>query len=341
MARGKKNCPNCNTEIGVRTQLCECGYHYPSNEVRKDLLEGKKKKQVASHSSTKRGMKKCVNCGIEVGYRTQLCECGYHYLSEKIRKDLLEEKNKKQVANPSSTRKGIKKCVNCDAEIGVRTYLCKCGWHYPSGKIRKDLLEEREKKAAKVGTRKPGVKTCVNCSKEIGIRTHLCSCGWHYPSGELRKDLLEEKKTKKNKTYDTEGPGRKRCPECSLIVGGTTKICFGCSFDFMAAKVKKDHEIEEAKQKKKEKRENKDKKVDSPRTKKLLQELLACEGEVISQHLTKKEHAQRILDEDREKAKFLYKYARKHNCWAHVDWNYVGYKLGLQEEKSVEKVVVE
>lgn len=291
MARGKKNCPKCNTEIGARTQLCDCGYHYPSDKVRKDLLEEKEKKQ-------------------------------------------------QQLSNPSTGKKGVKICINCNAEIGGRTHLCSCGWYYPTGELRKDLLEEKKKKAAKVGTRKPGVKICVNCNTEIGIRTHLCSCGWHYPSGKLRLDLLEEKKTKKYKTYDTEGPGRKRCPECNIIVGGTTKNCFKCNFDFVAAKIKKDHDIEEEKQKKKARKENKNEKINSPRTEKLLQELRDSEGEVCSQHLTKKEHAQRVLDKGKEKAEFLYKYAKKHSCWFHVDWNYVRDELGIHKEEIIEEVGV-
>lgn len=341
MARGKKNCPNCNTEIGARTQLCDCGYHYPSNEVRKDLLEEKEKKQSSNPSSGKPGIKYCVNCNTEIGVRTQLCKCGWHYPSDALRLDLLEEKNKK-VTKVGTGRPGMKKCVNCDIEIGGRTQLCKCGWYYPTGELRLDLLEEKKKKVAKIGTRKPGIKNCVNCNTEIGIRTHLCSnCGWHFPTGKVRKDLLEEKKTKKYKTYDTEGPGRKKCPGCSIIVGGTTKNCFKCNFDFVAAKVQKDHDIEEHKRAKKEKRDNKDEKKNSPRTEKLLQELRDCEGEVVLQHHTKKEHAERILDKGKEKAKLLYKYAKKHSCWSHVDWNYVRDELGIQKEENVEEVEVE
>ena len=41
--RGKKDCPNCNKELGARTNLCgNCGYHFPTKEVRLDLLEEKK-----------------------------------------------------------------------------------------------------------------------------------------------------------------------------------------------------------------------------------------------------------------------------------------------------------
>jgi len=284
-----------------------------------------------------RGKKNCPNCKSEIGARTQLCECGYHYPSDKVRKDLLEEKNK-EVSNPSTNRKGVKNCVNCNEEIGVRTHLCKCGWHYPSGKLRPDLLDEKNKKASKIGTGKPGIKNCVNCNEEIGIRTHLCKCGWHYPSGKLRPDLLDEKKIKKNKTYDTEGIGRKRCPGCNLIVAGRLEACFNCDFDFIAAKVEKNNAIEEHKRVKKEKRDQKDKKVNSPQVEKLLQELLASE-ELISEHLTKKEHAQRILNKGKEKAELLYKYAKKHGCWSHVDWNCVRDELGIQDEKDVEEMV--
>ena len=43
--RGIKKCPNCNTELGARTKLCDCGYYFPSKEIRKDLLEEKIKQK--------------------------------------------------------------------------------------------------------------------------------------------------------------------------------------------------------------------------------------------------------------------------------------------------------
>ena len=51
----QKICSNCNNGVGVRTILCGCGYHFPSGEMRKDLLAEKAAKQNAPRN-VKRGI---------------------------------------------------------------------------------------------------------------------------------------------------------------------------------------------------------------------------------------------------------------------------------------------
>ena len=36
MGRGRKTCPNCNTEMGARTYVCSCGYDFTSAKKEKE-----------------------------------------------------------------------------------------------------------------------------------------------------------------------------------------------------------------------------------------------------------------------------------------------------------------
>ena len=83
-----------------------------------------------------------------------------------------------------------KECPNCKEQVGVRTILCACGYHYPSEKVRADLLAEKNKpKAPSAG---PGRKYCAGCKEIIGARCQLCpKCGYYYPEEKIRLDLLE------------------------------------------------------------------------------------------------------------------------------------------------------
>lgn len=101
MAQGKKNCPNCNTELGARTHLCGCGWHYPTQSIRKDLLEEKKviiPNQI--YDSLKQGRKKCPGCGVIIGATIKTCfKCGFDFIAAKKERDekdeaLREEKRK-------------------------------------------------------------------------------------------------------------------------------------------------------------------------------------------------------------------------------------------------------
>lgn len=169
-----------------------------------------------------------------------------------------------------------------------------------------------------------GKKTCPHCKKAIGINTKLCKCGYHYPSDKVRKDLLAEKEKKiETKTYTKVGRGRKKCPKCSVIIGGNTKICI-CGFDFMANK----KEVDELREK--EKVEKAKAKAAAPKEKisPLTQEILnSLEPYKASPSMSKKEHAERILKLGENRARILLLQHKISHCWTHVDWDYVEEKL--------------
>ena len=218
-------------------------------------------------------------------------------------------------------KRGCKICLNCNTEIGGKSKLCKsCGFHFESGEVRQDLLDA--KNAPKVSAGK-GKKTCPNCNAEIGARSKLCdSCAYHFESGEVRQDLLDIKQAPKTpKTYTSMGPGRKQCPECNVIISAVSKTCLKCDFDFVALKEKKlaEKELEPEKE---------EKVVKTEAIKPLTQEILSSiRGDVnpgeTTTKLSSSEHAQRILDSGKERARNLLKAHKASNVWSHVDWKLV------------------
>ena len=94
-SRGKKDCPNCNTEIGARCLLCNnCGYHFSSKEVRKDLLKKKNKiKEIKIYTTLGQGKKTCPECNVIIGAVTKICpKCKFDFSSLRKEKEL--EKNR-------------------------------------------------------------------------------------------------------------------------------------------------------------------------------------------------------------------------------------------------------
>ena len=102
--RGKKDCSNCNTEIGARSLLCDqCGYHYPSGKVRQDLLDEKNKpKEIVTYDKGGRGRKTCPGCSVIVGAVTKTCpKCSFDFTT------IVKEKaKKKEKANDEPKKEG-------------------------------------------------------------------------------------------------------------------------------------------------------------------------------------------------------------------------------------------
>jgi RNA polymerase subunit RPABC4/transcription elongation factor Spt4 len=95
-------------------------------------------------------------------------------------------------------QRGKKQCENCKEVIGARTLLCgHCGYHFPEGKVRKDLLEEKAKpKEAKTyASLGRGRKQCSNCDTIVGAVTKICpNC-----QSPFQKKVKAEPKPKKQK----------------------------------------------------------------------------------------------------------------------------------------------
>lgn len=181
------------------------------------------------------GKKTCPNCKEMIGARTQLCDCGWHYSSGKVMPDLLKEKKEKAEAaqNPSAGKKGIKLCKGCGNEIGAPTQLCKiCGYHYPSGKIRQDLLNAVVEKVVKTYSGPGrGIKQCGNpkCKIYIGGRNAVCpKCGFDFTVGKTEKAQAKEdaqtaRQEKRNHKHETEVDHNKISAKTAEILKGISR----------------------------------------------------------------------------------------------------------------------
>jgi len=106
-SRGKKDCPNCNTEIGARCLLCSnCGYHFPTGEIRKDLLKEKKDTKVGPKIYKKlgKGKKKCPGCNIIIGGVSKKCpQCSFDFIAAKKiekKKKVVKKETKEDYIDP-------------------------------------------------------------------------------------------------------------------------------------------------------------------------------------------------------------------------------------------------
>lgn len=100
MSQGKKTCPNCKKIVGGRTNLCGCAYHFPSQEIRKDLLKAKNEALTGPqiYSEKGPGRKTCPGCNIIVAAILKTCfKCGFDFAALKKERDakLQEEKEEK------------------------------------------------------------------------------------------------------------------------------------------------------------------------------------------------------------------------------------------------------
>ncbi len=149
----------------------------------------------------RRGIKVCPNCEKEIGGRTKLCSCGWYFPEEKLRKDLLDQKDKQKSAkeNGKKGRRGIKICPNCEKKIGGRTKLCSCGWYFPEGKLRTDLLQEQKKTSSGQTYYEEegrGRKRCPQCKKIVGAPLRICYCGFDFAAQKEKTRPLKKEKTR-------------------------------------------------------------------------------------------------------------------------------------------------
>jgi len=107
---GKKNCSNCNEEIGIRSLLCpKCAFHFPTNIIRQDLLDEKNKaKEKKTDNPVKRGRKKCPSCNEITATVTKICpKCNFDLFTA-------SQKNKEKLAAERKIKeeKRVKKLIN-------------------------------------------------------------------------------------------------------------------------------------------------------------------------------------------------------------------------------------
>ena len=71
--RGRKQCPKCNTYVGVRNAKCVCGHDFKENDGDEPEAE------VNTYTEAGRGRKQCPKCNTYVGVRNAKCVCGHEF----------------------------------------------------------------------------------------------------------------------------------------------------------------------------------------------------------------------------------------------------------------------
>ena len=113
MKKHRKLCPECNKELGTRTILCNCRYHFPTKEIRLDLLEEKKKRTSDTnkvYDEIGQGRKTCPSCNLIIAAVIKNCfNCNFDFLAAKKERDDKEEIERQEKREKRLEEKRIKK----------------------------------------------------------------------------------------------------------------------------------------------------------------------------------------------------------------------------------------
>ena len=240
--------------------------------------------------------------------------------------------------------KGCKICPTCQNVAGATVKVCpKCEFDFISAKEENNLLKKQEKDASKALAlaEKLKIKEQKKAEKALALAEKLKVK--EQKKVEKVLALAEKLKIKEQKTYDSLGHGKKKCPSCDIIMASASKICFACKFDFaeiIAEKKKLAEQKKEARVAKKllknskikvqEEVEEEDQVKTTPIATTIVSEV--AEPTIVVVEKTAINNAEDVLNLGEKRATMQWKYAKKHNCWDHIDWDYVGKMLGLEVE---------
>jgi len=164
--RGKKNCPQCHTEVGARTLSCPNCPH----------IWGERKTQVYVPKGLGRGKKQCPECKTVVGSKSLSCShCSHSWGKPKTQP-------KKEIVQKEG--RGRRECNHCGYINGVRQQICtNC-----NQEIQKKEKKEVEQKEGR------GRKKCNHCGYINGIKSRVCSqCKEKFEKVEKKENELPEK----------------------------------------------------------------------------------------------------------------------------------------------------
>ena len=197
--KGRKQCPQCEKYVGVRTHQCDCGHNFPGKDGTPTEPKG-----IVTYSEPGRGRKQCVECKQYVGAKVGACACGGSGFTKK------EPGGPKGVVAHDVGGKGYKECAGCHKFIAILFPQCVCG----STTFVRKAVEPIQREIKVFNEPGTGRKECPKCHKYIGGVCKTCVCG-----------NTEFEKKSAVKTYDEAGPRRKQCPKCSEFVGMNTMEC--------------------------------------------------------------------------------------------------------------------
>jgi hypothetical protein len=145
MAKGRKSCPECNTEVGIRTFECSCGYNFYPGKERKVKETVSKEAKVYDESG--KGRKQCLKCNVFVASCYKVCICGNKFEKKQV---VVREKVIKTYPEGGRAKK---QCPECSVFILGKERICVCGHKFPDPvllKEKKRIEKIEEKSKAKI-----------------------------------------------------------------------------------------------------------------------------------------------------------------------------------------------
>lgn len=110
---------------------------------------------------SKRGIIICPTCSTGNGARSYFCkQCNHRF----------KEGSPKPVKSKGCGQRGKKSCPQCKDIVGVRTFVCACGYNFKPGVEKKTQVYQSQGLSR-------GKKKCPDCNEIVAARTSLCNCG--------------------------------------------------------------------------------------------------------------------------------------------------------------------
>ena len=309
MARGKKNCPDCGKEHGARVLLCPCGHEFSKPEKVSKVKHIRKSNKVIC-SSLNISLKNNKIVVEFFGEEDNIVEVEQLSVDEnnvvEITPSLMDENDvAEQCSDESNTVEIIEEGTDQEEIIPQN----EDSFPAENNEVKRNIGQ--------------GKKVCPNCDNIVGARNHICpNCQFEF--------VKKEKSIPK--VSNGLGKGKKMCPKCNVVVGAKTKLC-SCGYDFINKELVETELSTESI-------------VISPiidvipnlsvKTENIIKSIEVIEEEYDisnSSNLSARGHAERILDKGPNAAGYLMNFAKKRNCWSHIDWDYVKEEL---EEMNAE-----
>lgn len=137
-------------------------------------------------------VRKCWRCHTVQHVRLRVCgTCGCAFYAPKPKKKRKPSMRKYH----DKPGRGVKECPNCNRYMGVRTYLCECGYDFNAGKETSPKTQA-PRQITVFNEPGRGRKPC-KCGQYVPVRSHSCPCGHVFsvdnPVEATREDSLAVK----------------------------------------------------------------------------------------------------------------------------------------------------
>ena len=137
---GRKQCPGCQSYVGVRTHFCACGHSFTGAAKPVEIEDN----VIATYDAPGKGKKQCPACQKYVGARSTECACGHVFSKDKT------EKEESVAVTYDEGGRGKKQCPACQKYVGAKTHECACGHTFQPKGVANIRIENNLQAAAAV-----------------------------------------------------------------------------------------------------------------------------------------------------------------------------------------------